>query len=147
MALARNLLQTGPAWATAVLVTTVVASLVQSWQVQSGLIDLGVEIPPGLAMETALHDFIGMAVPVLAVFGIALGIAFAATAWLKPRVPMLAPIAWPLAGAAAVGTTLGFMHAQFQMTPLAGARGPDGFILFCAAGAIGGLVFAWLKPR
>lgn len=147
MAWAKDLLRTGPAWSTAVLVTTVMASVIQSWQVQSGLINLGVTIPPGLALETALHDFTGMALPVLSVFGVALALAFLAASWLKPRVPLLAPIAWPLAGAAAVGTTLGFMHAQFSMTPLAGARGPDGFILFCTAGAVGGFVFAWLKPR
>lgn len=147
MAWAKDMLRSGPAWSAAVLVTTVMASIIQSWQVQSGLIDLGVVIPPGLAMETALRDFTGLAVPVLTVFGIALALAFLLTTWLKPKLPMVAPIAWPLAGAAAVGTTLGFMHAQFQTTPLAGARGPDGFILFCMAGAIGGLVFAWLKPR
>jgi hypothetical protein len=146
MALPRELLRTGPAWATAVLVTTVMASMIQSWQVQAGLIDLGVTIPPGLAVETALRDFSGLALPVLVVFGVALALAFAAAALLKPRLPLLAPIAWPLAGAAAIGTTLGFMHAQFNMTPLAGARGTDGFILFCAAGAVGGTIFAWLKP-
>lgn len=147
MANMKDLLRTAPAWSAAVLVTTIMASMIQSWQVQSGLIDLGVKIPAGLAMETALRDFTGMALPVLAVFGIALALAFLAAHWLKPRLPMLAPIAWPLAGAAAIGTTLGFMHAQFQTTPLAGARGSDGFILFCAAGALGGFVFAWLKPR
>ena len=45
----------GPAWSAAVLVTTAIASLIQSWQVQSGLIDLGVKIPAGLALETALQ--------------------------------------------------------------------------------------------
>lgn len=147
MAIMKDLLRSAPAWSAAVLVTTAMASMIQSWQVQSGLIDLGVAIPPGLAMETALRDFTGMALPVLAVFGLALALGFVTAHWLKPRVPLLAPIAWPLAGAAAVGTALALMHAQFQTTPLAGARGSDGFILFCAAGALGGFVFAWLKPR
>jgi hypothetical protein len=39
------------------------------------------------------------------------------------------------------------MQLQFEMTPLAGARGTGGFLLFCAAGALGGVVFAWLRPR
>ena len=39
------------------------------------------------------------------------------------------------------------MSAQSQVTPLAGAGGMDGFILFCLAGSIGGFVFGWLKPR
>lgn len=147
MTLIKDLLRTAPAWSAAVLATTAIASMIQSWQVQSGLIDLGVEIPTGIALETALHDFTGLLLPVLAVFGFALLLAFGAAGWLKPRVPVLAPIAWPLAGAFAIAAALMAMHAQFQTTPLAGARGLDGFVLFCMAGAIGGFVFGWLKPR
>jgi len=143
----RDMVKVGPAWATAVLATTVMACLIQSWQVQSGLTDLGVDIPPGLAVETAIADLLGMAVPVLVVFGVALALGFVAASWLKPHLPLLAPIAWPLSGAAAVGAALGLMHLQFQMTPLAGARGSDGFLLFCFAGAIGGLIFDWLRPH
>lgn len=139
--------KSGPAWSAAVLVTTIIASMIQSWQVQSGLIDLGVDIPTNLALETALRDFTGLLLPLLAVFGFALLVAFSAAHLLKPRVPLLAPIAWPLAGAFAIAAVLMAMHAQFQMTPLAGARGLDGFVLFCIAGAIGGFVFGWLKPR
>lgn len=147
MANIKDLLRSAPAWSAAVLATTAIASMIQSWQVQSGLIDLGIDIPAGLALETALRDFTGLLVPLLLVFGIGLLLAFALAALLKPRVPVLAPIAWPLAGALAIATVLVLMHAQFQMTPLAGARGADGFVLFCLAGAIGGFVFGWLKPR
>lgn len=145
--LRKDILKSGPAWSAAVLVTTAIASMIQSWQVQSGLIDLGVEIPTGLALETALRDFTGLLVPLLLVFGLGLLLAFALAGWLKPKVPLLAPIAWPLAGGLAIAAVLALMHAQFQMTPLAGARGADGFVLFCLAGAIGGFVFGWLKPR
>jgi hypothetical protein len=147
MANFKDLLRTAPAWSAAVLVTTAIASMIQSWQVQSGLIDLGINIPAGLALETALRDFTGLLVPLLLVFGLGLLLAFALAGWLKPKVPLLAPIAWPLAGGCAIAAVLALMHAQFQMTPLAGARGADGFVLFCLAGAIGGFVFGWLKPR
>jgi hypothetical protein len=143
----KELVKVAPAWATAVLATTFLACVIQSWQVQAGLTDLGVDIPPGLAVETAIADLLGMAVPVLLVFGVALAIGFATASWLKPRLPLLAPIAWPLAGAGAVATALGLMHLEFQMTPLAGARGLDGFLLFCFAGAVGGMIFDWLRPR
>lgn len=145
--LRKDIVRSGPAWSAAVLVTTAIASMIQSWQVQSGLIDLGVEIPTSLALETALRDFTGLLLPLLIVFGFALLVAFTVAHWLKPRVPVLAPIAWPLAGAFAIAAVLLAMHAQFQTTPLAGARGLDGFVLFCMAGAIGGFVFGWLKPR
>jgi hypothetical protein len=147
MANFKDLLRSAPAWSAAVLATTAIASMIQSWQVQSGLIDLGIDIPAGLALETALRDFTGLLVPLLLVFGIGLLLAFALAGLLKPRLPLLAPIAWPLAGASAIAVVLVVMHAQFQMTPLAGARGADGFVLFCLAGAIGGFVFGWLKPR
>ena len=147
MASLKDLLRTAPAWSAAVLVTTAIASMIQSWQVQSGLIDLGVDIPTNLALETALRDFTGLLLPLLAVFGFALLVAFCLAHLLKPRVPRLAPVAWPLAGGFAIAVVLMAMHAQFQMTPLAGARGLDGFVLFCLAGAIGGFVFGWLKPR
>lgn len=147
MANFKDLLRSAPAWSAAVLATTAIASMIQSWQVQSGLIDLGVKIPAGLALETALHDFTGLLAPLLLVFGIGLLLAFALAGLLKPRVPVLAPVAWPLAGASAIAAVLVLMHAQFQMTPLAGARGADGFVLFCLAGAIGGFVFGWLKPH
>ncbi|MBU6166543.1 MAG: hypothetical protein KGQ52_10495 [Alphaproteobacteria bacterium] len=143
----RDMVKIGPAWAAAVLATTVMACLIQSWQVQSGLADLGVDIPPGLAAQTAIADLLGMALPVLMVFGIAMALGFMAAGWLKPRLPLLAPIAWPLAGATAIAAALGLMHLQYQMTPLAGARGTDGFLLFCGAGALGGLIFDWLRPR
>ena len=56
-------------------------------------------------------------------------------------------MSWQLAGRLAIAAVLMAMHAQFQMTPLAGARGMEGFILFCLAGSIGSFVFGWLKPR
>lgn len=147
MAIMKDLLRSAPAWSAAVLVTTAMASMIQSWQVQAGLRSLGVIIPTNLALETALRDFTGLLLPVFAVFGIALLLAFLAASWLKPRLPLLAPVAWPLAGAGAIAAVLIIMRAQFEMTPLAGARGADGFLLFCLAGAIGGSVFGWLKPR
>jgi hypothetical protein len=146
MTWAKDILRMGPAWGTAVLVTTVIGSIIQSWQVQSGLAGRDILIPSDLAVETALREFTGLAVPVLTVFGLALALGFAATSWLKPRLPLLAPIAWPLAGAAVIGTTLGFIHARLQISPLAGDRALDGFVLFCSAGALGGFIFAWLKP-
>ena len=143
----RDLLRTAPAWSAAVLVTTAVASMVQSWQVQSGLTSLGVDIPPSLAAETAMRDLAGLALPLLLVFGLALLLGFVVAAWLRKRLPRLAPLAWPLAGTTAVALTLILMRLSLEITPLAGARGLDGFLLFCAAGALGGLVYAWLRPE
>jgi hypothetical protein len=143
----KDLLRTAPAWSAAVLVTTACASMVQSWQVQTRLTDLGVDIPPSLAAETAVRDLTGLAIPLLLVFGLALLLGFTLAGWLRQKLPRLAPLAWPLAGFAAIAATLSLMQMAMQITPLAGARGLDGFLLFCAAGALGGLVFAWLRPE
>lgn len=143
----KDLLRTAPAWSAAVLVTTAIASMVQSWQVQARLADLGVNIPPGLAAETAWRDFTGLAIPLVLVFGLALLLGFALAGWLRVRLPRLAPLAWPLAGFGAIAATLALMQFSMEITPLAGARGLDGFLWFCAAGGLGGLVFAWLRPQ
>ncbi|WP_164156727.1 hypothetical protein [Sandarakinorhabdus rubra] len=143
----KQLLRSAPAWSAAVLVTTALASIVQSWQVQSRLTRLGVEISPSLAAETAWRDFAGLALPLLLVFGLALLLGFALAGWLRVRLPLLAPLAWPLAGIGAVAATLSLMKVAMDITPLAGARGLDGFLLFCLAGALGGLVYAWLRPQ
>lgn len=143
----KQLVKVGPAWAAAGLVTTAATSLIHSWQVQASLTELGIDITPGVAVQTGLADFTGLALPVFLVFGLALALGFGMAAVLKPRLPLLEPIAWPLAGSLAVATALLLMRLQFEMTPLAGARGLDGVLLFCGAGALGGLVFAWLKPR
>lgn len=147
MGSSRNLLSMVPAWSAAVLVTTVIASLLHSWSVQSGLEALGARIPADVAVKTAAADLRGMAVPLLLVFGLALAIGFAVAGWLRPRLPQLAAIGWPLAGAGAIGMALLLMRYEMQITPLAGARGAMGYVLFCGAGAIGGLVFAWVRPR
>ena len=47
----------------------------------------------------------------------------------------------------AIAATLALMQFSMEITPLAGARGTDGFLLFCAAGGLGGLVYAWLRPQ
>lgn len=143
----KDLLRSAPAWSAAVLVTVAMASMVQSWQVQGRLSQLGVDIPPGLAARTAFADLVGLAVPLLAIFGVALLLGLVVAGWVRARLPVLAPLAWPLAGAGAIAAALSLMHLQFEMTPLAGARGTDGFLLFCLAGALGGLVFAWLRPE
>lgn len=132
-------------WLVAVAVTVIAASAWHSWSVQSQLIGLGAEISPALRLTTAASDLVGLAPALLPVFGAALALGFALAAFLRPRLPALADIAYPLAGAAAVATALGLMGLQFETVPLAGARGALGFAILCAAGALGGLVFSWRR--
>lgn len=80
---------------------------------------------------------------------IALGflIAFPIAALLKRLLPALAGIAYPLAGAAAIGTALGLMYVLFATVPISGARSELGFAAQVLAGAAGGYVFALVAAR
>lgn len=82
-----------------------------------------------------------------AIIVIALLLGFAIAAVVKRFLPSLAGIAYPVAGAAALGVVLGLMYLQFQTIPISGARGPFGFASQVVAGGIGGWIFARLWGR
>lgn len=134
-------------WLLAVVVTVITASLIHSWTIQNNLKSLGIEISTNLGLRTAMTDLIGLAPALLAVFGAALAIGFAIAALLNRFLKLPRWIAYPVAGAAAVGATLAIMHLQMKITPVASAREPLGFLLLCLAGALGGLVFAASRRR
>lgn len=69
-------------------------------------------------------------------------IAFAIAAVLKRVLPRLSGIAYPLAGAVAIGTALGLMYVQFETVPISGARSTAGFVAQMICGALGGWVYA-----
>ncbi len=83
----------------------------------------------------------------LMVIGIGFLIAFLIAAVLKRFLPMLAAIAYPLAGAVAIGAALGLMYIQFQTVPISGARSGFGFFAQMLAGAVGGWVFGQIIAR
>ena len=140
-------LRTGAAYLAAVVVGFVAASLLHSQLVLAGLSGIGARIGWMDRLRMTLGDVVGLAPTYGTIFGLALlagfAVAWAVKRWLKP----LAPIAYPVAGAAAIATALGLMRLQFEMTPLASARGLPGFLAHCGAGALAGIVFARLRPR
>ena len=129
-------------WLIAVIVTTAGISVIHSLRIQSGLAELGVELPLGLRLSTIGRDFIGLAPALGAVVAIALAIGFVVAALLRPRLPSLAWIAYPLAGGVAIVVALVAMKYSFDITPIAGARGALGLPLFGLVGAVGGWIFA-----
>lgn len=131
-----------PIWLIAALVATFGISLVHSLMIQQGLVDLGIAIPPALRLETAARDFLGLLPALGGVVAVGFAIAFFVAAKLYRFAPVLA---YPLAGAAAIAAALMLMKWQLSLTPIAGARTAEGFILMILTGAIGGLVFARLK--
>lgn len=72
---------------------------------------------------------------------IALLLGFLIAMAVKRLVPALSRFAFPIAGAAAIGATLGLMYLQFQTVPISGARSGLGFTAQVLAGGIGGWIF------
>lgn len=131
----------------AALVTTLLASIGHSIMVQRELTALGVEIPFGTRILTMGRDFIGLVPALGGILSGALLIAFIIASFLKPRAGMLSPIAYPLAGWAAVALALFVMQLLFGFSPLAGARSIGGFLLMSLSGLAGGAVYAFVASR
>jgi len=77
----------------------------------------------------------------LVIILVSFAIAFGIAAVLKRFLPKLSGIAYPIAGAAAIGTALGLMYITFQTVPISGARSSLGFVSQMIAGAFGGWVY------
>jgi hypothetical protein len=127
----------------AVTVATALGSAVHTQMIVAGLTEAGALIQPDVRLAMTFNDFVGLAPQFGVVVAIALAIGFLIAAGLKRILKPLAPVAFPLAGAAAIAVALTVMHIAFDgITPIAGARTPLGFALECLAGAAGGLVFS-----
>jgi hypothetical protein len=74
-------------------------------------------------------------------------IAFGIAGLLKRFLPKLSTVAYPIAGAAAIGTALGLMYVTFQTVPISGARSTLGFLSQVLAGGFGGWVYAKILLR
>lgn len=78
----------------------------------------------------------------LVIIAVALLLGFLIAMLVKRLLPGLSRVAFPVAGAAAIGATLGLMYLQFQTVPISGARSTMGFLSQILAGGIGGWIFA-----
>ncbi len=83
----------------------------------------------------------------LVIIMVALLLGFLIAAVVKRFLPGLSGVAYPVAGAAAIGVTLGLMYMQFQTVPISGARSTLGFLSQVLAGGIGGWIFAKILGR
>lgn len=83
----------------------------------------------------------------LVIILVALLLGFLVASLLRKMLPNLSGIAFPLAGALAIGATLGLMYLQFQTVPISGARSTAGFLSQMIAGGVGGWIFAKILGR
>ncbi|MFN2100116.1 hypothetical protein [Altererythrobacter sp. MF3-039] len=82
--------------------------------------------------------------PYLVIIAVALLLGFLIATLVKRFLPGLSRFAFPVAGAAAIGATLGLMFIMFQTVPISGARSAMGFLSQVLAGGVGGWIFAKL---
>lgn len=135
------------AYLAAVIAAYALGAFFHTQMVFAALAGAGAEIPLALRLETTIGDFLGLW-QYAAVVAIALLAGFLVAALVKRVLKPLAPVAYPIAGAAAIALALTLMSMQYYgTTPIAGARGPLGLALQCLAGAAGGFVFAALRRR
>jgi len=144
MALVRILI--GYLAAAAVAVT--LASAFHTQMVIAALGQAGASVPFDRRLAMTGGDLVGLIPQFGLVIAIGLAAGFLIAAGLRRILKPLAPVAYPLAGAAAIGVALTVMSMAFDgITPIAGARTTTGFALQCLAGAIGGFVFSMIAVR
>ncbi len=100
----------------------------------------GVPVGLGDRLNMTAFDLSSM-VLYLVIIAVGFFIAFLIAGLLKRLLPGLAGVAYPIAGAAAIGVALGLMYMQFQTVPVSGARSMFGFAAQMLAGGFGGWVF------
>lgn len=100
----------------------------------------GVPIGLGERLNMTAFDISNMTLYAI-IIAVGFAIAFVIAAILKRFLPSLAGVAYPIAGAAAIGVALGLMYMNFQTVPISGARGTFGFLAQMLSGALGGWLF------
>lgn len=136
------------AWLAAVLLTTVLGSMVQTQFNLAELQALGVAIPPGVRLATTGRDLLGFGQTFGALVAAAFLAAFLVTGVLRRWIVRGRTPLYALAGFVAIVAMIAIMTALFELVPIAAARGPGGLLALALTGAAGGALFARLSgPR
>ncbi len=143
-----RIIRLGIAFVGAGLVTFVLATLFYTQQVLAKRAAIGLEFTPAQKFSNYLDNLAGFAIGTVPSYGmilvIALLIGFIVAAGVKRVLVPLAPIAYPVAGAASIFVMLWAVETFVAKGSGAfeGASGPIGIALQCFAGFVGGAVFA-----
>lgn len=136
------------AFALAVAVAYALSTLFYTQQVIAKMAAIGAVYSTAQKVDMAAQNFTGLwqMAPVIA---FAFLIAFPVAFLLKRALTPLAPVAYPLAGAAAMLCMLAAIEGLLGggAGVMAGARGPVGLALQALAGCLGGAAFAFKRPR
>lgn len=108
---------------------------------------MGAYYTPAQQAQTYYENFLGLAPAYGVVVAVALLLGFVVAAGVKRIVKPLAPIAYPVAGAAAIFAALWLIEYFKGAGALSGAKDALGVGLQCLAGLVGGVVFALARGR
>jgi len=140
-----RILRMAAAYVAAVITAFTAGSAFYTQQVLAKQAEIGAVYTPAQQAQTYLENFIGLAPAYGLMLAIALLIGFIVAAGVKRILTPLAPIAYPLAGAAAVFTLIWAIEtfvASGGVGAIGGARDAMGVALQMLAGCFGGIVFA-----
>ncbi|NOX82566.1 MAG: hypothetical protein GXP06_06200 [Alphaproteobacteria bacterium] len=145
-----QIIKLAAAYIAAVITAYTAAAGFYTQQVLAKQAEIGAIYTPSQQAQTYFENFIGLVPAYGLMVAIALLVGFVVAAGVKRIVVPLAPIAYPLAGAAAMWTLIWAIEtfvAGGGVGAIGGARDALGVGLQMLAGAAGGAVFEWLRPR
>ncbi len=134
----------------AVAASYVVAIIFFTQQVIAKRAAIGANYTSEQQLATFVDNFLGLAPAYGVVVAIALLLGFLVAAGVKRILTPLAPVAYPIGGAAAVYAAIFLIEntaGSGGVGALEGARGAVGMGLQSFAGFIGGIVFAMMRGR
>ena len=144
-----TIMKTGFAYVLCVIVTYVLSVAFYTQQVIAKMAAIGAVYSQQQQINTFVENFTGLfilAATIAVAFIIAFPVAYLVKRYLlKP----LAPIAYPVAGGAAMLAMLWLIEQQLGGGAgiIGGARDATGLALQALAGALGGVVFMFKRPR
>lgn len=136
-------------WLLAVLIATLLGSIVQTQFNLAALASLGVEISAATRLRATAHDLAGFTPLYGAVIATAFVIALPLASLLARRWLNAGTWLYPLAGGLGILAALLLMAAVLPITPVAAARSAPGLLALAACGVIAGWAYAGLhrNPR
>ena len=145
-----RILRMAAAYIAGVATAFTLGSVFYTQQVLAKQAEIGVVFTAEQQRDAYLANLIGLAPAYGMMLAVALLIGFAVAAGVKRVLKPLAPIAYPVAGAAAVFTLIWSIEtfvAGGGVGAIGGARDAFGMGLQMLAGAAGGTVFAFARGR
>lgn len=135
------------AWIAASALAGIVGSILQTQFNLAAIAAIGAPVPLPVRLQTTLQDLAGFAPLFTAIVAAGFLVAFLVAGWLARRLPGNRTLLYTLAGAAAIAVALLLMNALLPITAIGATRSLTGLLALCAAGALGGRLFAALAPQ